>query len=247
MTFPVVDLVAIRRVVEATNNLIVSRKPARMIIQGENPGATPIYIPYAPIRVEHDDLGGSYNLINRPGTQDATVFGSPNVHKMSFSLLLIDRVVAPSRIAGRSPAITTVVAIIRALSDYSAKGIRVGITYGALESGFWYIDDVSVSTMKRDPASDEVIQAVVSLSLIRASDVLDGTGPLTGGASKQTPPPPSPPQQTSSRYYPVKRGDTLWAIAIMFYGSGTRWTEIADANGITDPRLLQPDTVLRIP
>jgi nucleoid-associated protein YgaU len=30
----------------------------------------------------------------------------------------------------------------------------------------------------------------------------------------------------------VQAGDSLWHIAQIFYGDGTRWTEIADANGI---------------
>ena len=33
--------------------------------------------------------------------------------------------------------------------------------------------------------------------------------------------------------YTVKRGDCLWNIAKRYLGSGTRWTELADINGIS--------------
>jgi nucleoid-associated protein YgaU len=45
----------------------------------------------------------------------------------------------------------------------------------------------------------------------------------------------------------VQAGDTLFAIAQRAYGNGNRWREIASANGIANPRKLQPGTVLVIP
>jgi Contractile injection system tube protein/LysM domain len=45
----------------------------------------------------------------------------------------------------------------------------------------------------------------------------------------------------------VQRGDTLSAIAQQVYGDMNRWREIASANGISNPRKLQPGTVLVIP
>ena len=43
-----------------------------------------------------------------------------------------------------------------------------------------------------------------------------------------------PPQSS----YTVRKGDTLWDIACRFYGEGTRWRELAERNGVTDPRKL---------
>jgi nucleoid-associated protein YgaU len=45
----------------------------------------------------------------------------------------------------------------------------------------------------------------------------------------------------------VQQGDTLSAIAQQVYGDAGRWREIATANGIANPRRLQPGTVLVIP
>jgi Contractile injection system tube protein/LysM domain len=47
--------------------------------------------------------------------------------------------------------------------------------------------------------------------------------------------------------YTVKRGDTLSAIAGAVYRDPTRWRVIAAANGIQDPRDLEPGTALQIP
>jgi LysM repeat protein len=45
----------------------------------------------------------------------------------------------------------------------------------------------------------------------------------------------------------VKSGDTLWALASRYLGSGYRWTEIQALNGGIDPRKLRVGMVLRIP
>lgn len=45
----------------------------------------------------------------------------------------------------------------------------------------------------------------------------------------------------------VKAGDTLWDLADKHLGDGGRWREIAEVNGVTDPRALQIGTNLTIP
>lgn len=46
--------------------------------------------------------------------------------------------------------------------------------------------------------------------------------------------------------YVVKRGDTLWAIAEEYLGSGTKYTQIAQENNIKNPNLIYPGQVFRI-
>lgn len=43
------------------------------------------------------------------------------------------------------------------------------------------------------------------------------------------------------------QADTLWAMACKYYGDGTRWTEIAKANNIKDPKLMQLGQKVVIP
>ena len=49
--------------------------------------------------------------------------------------------------------------------------------------------------------------------------------------------------------YRVKKGDCLWNIAKAFYGNGSKYTVIANANKdkITKPNLIHPDQILTIP
>ncbi len=45
----------------------------------------------------------------------------------------------------------------------------------------------------------------------------------------------------------VKKGDTLWAIAKKYLGSGTKYPQIASENNIKNPNLIYPNQVLWIP
>ena len=50
-----------------------------------------------------------------------------------------------------------------------------------------------------------------------------------------------------NKSYVVQRGDTLSSIAFALYLDAAKWRNIADYNGIRDPRSLQPGQVLQIP
>jgi LysM domain len=69
----------------------------------------------------------------------------------------------------------------------------------------------------------------------------------------QTPPPAQAAQErapeatATQRTYTVRRGETLWGIASAQLGKGQRWGEIADLNGIRDPKTLKVGAVLRLP
>ena len=61
---------------------------------------------------------------------------------------------------------------------------------------------------------------------------------------------PAPTPSPSGTTYTVVPGDTLWGIAVTFYGDGTRYPEIYNANISTignDPNLILPGQVLTIP
>lgn len=59
--------------------------------------------------------------------------------------------------------------------------------------------------------------------------------PATGGT--QVPP----------SHYTVKEDDTLFSIALKFYGDRNQWKEIADINNIRDPRKLKVGTKIKLP
>lgn len=61
--------------------------------------------------------------------------------------------------------------------------------------------------------------------------------------------PTSPAPKQENKTYTVVRGDCLWNIAKKFYGNGSQYTKIYDANRdkIKNPNLIYPGQVLTIP
>ncbi len=55
------------------------------------------------------------------------------------------------------------------------------------------------------------------------------------------------PETSSERTHVVRKGETLWGIAASHLGNGNRWKEIANLNGVRDPRKLKIGTTLRMP
>lgn len=53
--------------------------------------------------------------------------------------------------------------------------------------------------------------------------------------------------EISGDTYTVVRGDNLWNIAQAAYGDGFRWTEIAEANELVNPRVIHAGNVLVLP
>ncbi|MHB1430293.1 MAG: LysM peptidoglycan-binding domain-containing protein [Rhodocyclaceae bacterium] len=47
--------------------------------------------------------------------------------------------------------------------------------------------------------------------------------------------------------YTVQSGDSLWSIALKTMGNGADWSQIASANHIASPYIIQPGQVLTIP
>ena len=64
-------------------------------------------------------------------------------------------------------------------------------------------------------------------------------------AAPAEPAPAAPAEQT----YTVESGDSLWAIAERYYGDGSQWSRIYEANRdqLDNPDVIQPGQVLRIP
>lgn len=50
-----------------------------------------------------------------------------------------------------------------------------------------------------------------------------------------------------AKSYTVQSGDNLWRIAVSQLNDGSRWGEIAELNGIDDPKELQAGQVLNLP
>ena len=82
-----------------------------------------------------------------------------------------------------------------------------------------------------------------TLGQVLAALLSQWTGPVLLAPS----PAPSPVPAPSAGTYTVKPGDTLGGIARQVYGSAAKYTLIAEANRITDPRRIWVGQVLAIP
>lgn len=58
-----------------------------------------------------------------------------------------------------------------------------------------------------------------------------------------------PAKKVKAQIYTVKKGDCLWNIAKKFYGDGSKWKKIYDANkgNIKNPNLIYPGQKFKIP
>lgn len=76
--------------------------------------------------------------------------------------------------------------------------------------------------------------------------------PVSTTSTPSTPPKTDKPVVTptvQTRTYTIKKGDTLWAIAKKYYGKGSDYTKIFNANKdkIKDPNKIYPGQVITIP
>jgi nucleoid-associated protein YgaU len=56
-------------------------------------------------------------------------------------------------------------------------------------------------------------------------------------------------QWDATQYHEVKKGDTLWKIAVQYYGDGSLYPKIFEANRdiLKDPNMIKVGQKLRIP
>jgi nucleoid-associated protein YgaU len=114
------------------------------------------------------------------------------------------------------------------------------VTWGELEEGAWRITGLSIVTMWRVPGSGGSQVAEVEIELTRASDAQINISAVSGGASATS-------TTASGRTHVVVKGQTLSGISTKYYGTPSRWREIAAANGIRDPRQLPVGKKLVLP
>jgi hypothetical protein len=145
---------------------------------------------------------------------------------------------------------------IRLLFAIARLAEPVGLYYGNLEAGVWLITDIDVRARRRDPETNDVNWCELDLEFVEhrpAPVPVVAIPELTPTVTPPTPPPPAAPSPGATpaapgpRTHTVVRGDTLWALAGLFYGDHLQWRRLADANAIRDPRRMAVGTKLTIP
>lgn len=86
------------------------------------------------------------------------------------------------------------------------------------------------------------------ISFIHAKELKVSTeNPTAHTAKASVPPENARPSKSSDSSYTVKSGDTLWDIAQKVLGKGSRYTEIAELNGISNPNIIKQGQTIRLP
>lgn len=100
--------------------------------------------------------------------------------------------------------------------------------------------DDGVATLSGDCAD----QAAREKAILLAGNV-EGVERVDGDALKV----PAGVQVEEVTYYEIQKGDTLWKVATEFYGNGSKYTAIFEANRevIKNPDLIYPGQKIRIP
>jgi len=206
----------------------------RMYLYAEN-GKISFSVPLAPRDISYGGIGQEWVTAERSGNTPLLLRKGAKLKTISFSCLVTD---VMSMWAPMTDAIIALEQLANSLE-------RILVRYGPQEAGLWRITECSYDSSLRHHQSNEVTRATVSLTLTRASDAAPAVGPVSGGVGRPpTPAPPAPP-----RTYRVVPGDCLWNIALRFYGNGTTWPRIFDANRdkIQNPNLIYPNQVFVIP
>lgn len=129
-------------------------------------------------------------------------------------------------------------------SGLEPRKVRVvGDRAGALASLTWVIQDV------RYLDDDDVVWLPGHARARQGVEVelWEHSRPAVVLTPAQQAAPPAAAAAAAEQTHTVVAGDTLSAIAARLLGDGQRWTEIAELNGVRDPRALQVGAVLRIP
>ena len=114
---------------------------------------------------------------------------------------------------------------------------------GKYLSGNYYVKDITRQVSSSGYShSATLIKTDVGSSLKTSTKSKDKKKPVKKVTS-------SPSKSTAQRTYTVKKGDCLWNIAKKFYGNGSAYTKIYDANTnkIANPNLIYPGQVFVIP
>jgi hypothetical protein len=188
----------------------------------------------APREIEYGGMAQDWVQTDRSGNTPLLLRKGDNLDTLKFSFLMVE-----SR--GVNVEMTESILALKAVAKSQE---RVLVSYSRLESGLWRVTDATASSEYRHPDNNEPVRANASVTLTRASDPAVAIGPVSGGAGTASGNTPAPP-----RTYRVVKGDTLWGIAIRYYGKGTLWPRLFDANRnvVKDPHWIYPNEVLVIP
>lgn len=196
-------------------------------------GGTVLELPFAP---QGGDLGGwadEWETLGRPGRKPLVQRNGDGVKTLGHTYVIAHRDYTDH-----------VEGLLDTLRKLAESGDRVTlVNLSPLERGPWRIVDVSVSAELRQPGSNRISRATVSVSYLEAVDADPKLGPVHGGKKKHK----GHKGISKARHYTIKKGDTCRKLAARFYGEPGEWRRIAKRNHIKTPNHPQVGRKIVIP
>ncbi len=103
-----------------------------------------------------------------------------------------------------------------------------------------------VTSESESQSMDEMDRMIADL-LATPAPVSEQTLAIAMQQQLEPDPKPQPVVVVKPDAYQIRKGDTLWSIAMRFYGNGQRWIDIARQNGIRQADVLHVGQTLRLP
>lgn len=198
----------------------------------------------APKEIDHTNFGSQWSEVAVPGGPPFLVKESFGLKKIAFSIIVAN----PNN---QDADMTHDLQVLKAFAD-TVRPIKIAYD-GYFTSWTFRCTSLSIHSEQRHPASNKITRATVDLEFTEKRDVADFTGPITGGAksnpssntaarsggsNRKKTTTKKTATRTKTKIYVVKQGDTLWGIAYKLFGDGSKWRQLADDNGIKNPRKL---------
>lgn len=189
--------------------------------------------PIAPKEIEYSGFGWTWEEVERDGRQPYLVRNSLALPTISFT----------AKIVHSNNMEQSVDSELIKLRDMSQSTVPLTIKYGGWLDTWrtWRIDELSFKSIQRHPVTNTITWAEVDISLKSANDIKLTVGPISGGkksSSTAVKKPTSTKKTSKTRYYKIKKGDTLIKLANRFYGDPNDWKYLAKINKIKNPKKL---------
>lgn len=194
-------------------------------------------LPFAPVEGPLTGLGDRWEEVDRQGLRaPLLVRKGPQLAKLALDANIVNT---------RRPD-DSVELYLYVLALMARGGDPVHVTnYGSLVGNAWRITGYDVAPYRRQPGTNAITGANVSLELTVASDlriVIARNRPAVAGST-----PSSPTSTAAYKFVTVQPGETATTLAIRYYGTAGAVPFLLELNDLRDPRQITAGKVIKVP